>query len=130
MRHPLRILLIGILLLLVMANLARAWLATQHSAWPAGWQLIAGGSLCWALAFAICANGLIRSRRWAASATIVAYLSYQLYLWLDRLAFVRAGEAMQRTGWLILLSALSSLVIITLAWHVARAPARRASQRD
>ena len=117
MRHLLRILLIGILLLLIAANLARAWLAAQ---WLAGWQpdaYIALVSLLWTAAFGGCALGLAGNRRWAAPATIIAYLGYQLYLWLERLAFVRASEAIERAGWIILLSVLSSVAISLIAWQ-------------
>ena len=124
MRHLLRILLVGILLLLVAANLARAWLAVR---WLAGWQLsayVVVSGLLWAAVFGACAYGLAGVRRWASLATIVDYLAYQLHFWLDRLAFVRASEAVQRAGWLVLLSILSSLVISLIALQL-RWPTRR-----
>ncbi len=118
MRRLLRLLLTGILWLLIAANLARAWLATQQAQWLANWQpsaYIASSGLFWALGFAICAYGLASAQRWAGGAIIIAYLLYQLHLWSDRLAFVSGSEAIQRTPWLIVLSALSSLVIAGLA---------------
>ncbi len=118
MKRLLRALLAGVLLLLIAANLARAWLATQQAQWLAGWQpsaYIAISSLFWALSFTICAYGLARARRWAGGMIIITYLLYQLHLWSDRLAFVSGSEAIQRAPWLIALSALSGLAIGLLA---------------
>jgi len=124
MRRLLRALLAATLLLLIVVNLARAGLVAQHGAWLAGGgAYVAISSLLWALAFAGCAYSLVSRQRWASGAILIAYLGYQLHLWLDRLAFVRASEAMQRAGWLLLLSALSSLVIGVLV-RLAAGPTR------
>jgi len=125
MRRLLRALLAAILLLLIVANLARAWLATQHGAWLAGGgAYVAISSLLWALAFAGCAYSLMSGQRWAGGAILIAYLGYQLHLWLDRLAFVSASEAIQRAPWLIVLSALSSLAVGLLATMSVRGKVR------
>jgi hypothetical protein len=129
MRRLLRALLAGVLLLLIAANLARAWLAIQQAQWLAGWQYTAASGLFWALGFTICAYGLASARRWAGSAIIVAYLTYQLHLWLDRLVFVSGSEAIQRTPWLIVLSALSGPAIGLLT-GLATMPSGRTARAE
>lgn len=81
MRRLLRLLLTGILWLLIAANLARAWLATQQAQWLANWQpsaYIASSGLFWALGFAICAYGLASAQRWPAarSSLLICCISF------------------------------------------------------
>jgi hypothetical protein len=123
-------LLAAVLALFCLANVARVILAVQQANQlpdlptdlpPA---YLAVMSAIWAVAFGVCAAGILRSRRWAPRATIAVIVLYQANLWLNHFAFTRSAEAIERTGYAALLSVISIIAIGSISllcqWQFSR----------
>lgn len=120
-----RRLLTAALILLTLANIARALLALQQIALvdvpvaePPAYIFVM--SLAWAVVFAMCAFGCARSRGWAARVTIAAIVLYQANLWLNHFVFARSPEAAARAGFAALLSVISIVLVAGAAIFVHR----------
>lgn len=115
-------LLIGLLALLVAENLVRAGLSVDQifrlSNLPTALSpvYVAITSAVWLVLFGACAVFTAMPRRWTPRAVLAVAAVYQVYLWVNRLAFSANSAAWDAAGFRVLLSIAMLTLIALLLW--------------
>lgn len=115
-------LLIGFLALLTVENLARAALSVEQMLrlpnLPTALSpvYVAITSAVWLVLFGACAVFTAMALRWTPRAVLAVAVAYQVYLWVNRLAFSANSAAWDTAGFRVLLSIAMLTLIALLLW--------------
>ena len=77
---------------------------------------LAISSAIWAVFFAVCVVCVMRSWRWTPHVVLSVSLAYQVFLWVNRLAFSANSEALAVAGFRIELSIITLSITALLVW--------------
>ena len=77
---------------------------------------LAISSAIWAVMFAVCMICVARAWRWTPHGVLAVSVAYQVYLWINRLAFSANSEALAVAGFRFMLSLLILGITALLLW--------------
>jgi len=113
-----------LLLALGLANLGRAGMALYYDGQLPGLPLtvsltyLAAMGIFWGLAFAACAWGLVRFRRWGRWGALAAVTLYEIHVWINHLLFDANDYARQTRPRDLALT----LLLLALVWGLLNWP--------